>query len=69
MSLKSDYQESEKISLKKLQEKDNLIESLRRELDLMKSERNDNINQMQNVLRDKFSKFNNRKGPVLIIIT
>jgi hypothetical protein len=39
-----------------------MIDNLSRELDLLKSEKNENINLLQNKFKDKFAIFNMRKA-------
>lgn len=66
--LREEFNDSEKDFECKLKEKDLIIENLRKELDMMKCERNESINQMQNIFKgvdgakNKFTIFNLRKA-------
>lgn len=68
LSLKNEYEESERDYKNRLIIKDELIQSLRKELELIKLERNDKIGQMHGIYREnKFAKFNFRKSAVFNI--
>lgn len=75
--IQTEYSDAEKLYNKVLKEKELIIDNLRRELDLMKCERNESINQMHNIFKEigvdagknKFAIFNLRKGGVSLIIS
>jgi hypothetical protein len=72
--LQEEYSDSEKYFNTVLKEKDFVIENLKRELEIVKCEKNENYNKMQNLFKEmgvnvnnesKFAIFNRRKGVII----
>ncbi len=62
--MREEFSISETTFIKTLKDKDMIIDNLRRELDLIKCERNENMNSK---FGNKFAIFNMRKGAVRLI--
>ncbi len=62
--MREEFSISETTFIKTLKDKDMIIDNLRRELDLIKCERNESMNTK---FGNKFAIFNMRKGAVILI--